>query len=249
MKRASDLLLSILFVFLSSCGDKPPVAQSSANDIYPIVVNTTAFRYVLHDGVTREQADRIADSLLANNERIRRHLRVTTMQQVTIAVWASQHSDDFYDEMKNRIGQVYPGATGYTPTNREMCLLWNSSTPQAAVHEYAHLVSIALKPNISNNPRWLWEAIAQYESRMYDHPATWTSAQREFPGFAALNQYNSVLPYRWGYSLSACIISRWGDDGYINMINSNGSTQSALGISEDEFGRIAQEFVRGLAGS
>jgi hypothetical protein len=244
----SILLCGPLALLVVTCGDDAAVSQPGTSDIYPIIITTDAFQYILHDGVKREQAAQIGDSLMANYERIMRHLRVSSMPQVAISIWSREHSDDFYAEMKNRIGQVYPGATGYTPGNKEMCLLWDPSMAKGSVHEYAHLVSIALKPNIGNNPRWLWEAVAQYESRSFDHPSTWTPAQRVFPGFAELNQYNSALPYRWGYFLCSCIIERWGDDAYINLIKSNGNTQSALGITEDEFGRIAEAYVKGLAG-
>jgi hypothetical protein len=250
MKNFFSILLCATITFLfATCGDETAIRQPDADGIYPIVITTDAFQYILHDGVKREQAAQIGDSLLANYQRIMQHLRVAAMPQITISLWSPDHSDDFYAEMRNRIGQDYPGATGYTPGNKDVCLLWNPSASKASVHEYAHLVSMALKPSISNNPRWLWEAVAQYESKTYNHPATWTPAQRAFPGFAALNQYNSDLPYRWGYFLCSCVIERWGDDAYINMIKTNGNTQSVLGITEDEFGRVAEEYVAGLAGS
>jgi hypothetical protein len=245
----SNFVCVWLGLLLATCGDETSVRQTETSESSPIVITNDAFQYVLHDGVKREQAAQIGDSLLANYPRIMRHLQVASMPRVIISLWSTDHSDEYYAEMRNRIGQVYPGATGYTPTNTDMCLLWNSSTPKSSVHEYAHLVSLALKPNIGNNPRWLWEAVAQFESRTFDHPATWTPAQRSFPGFTALNQYSSDLPYRWGYFLCSCTIDRWGDEAYITMIKSNGNIQSALGITESELGTLAEEYVRHLAGS
>ncbi len=238
----------IAFFLLISCGKKEEITAPGLDPIqtYPIVVTTTSFRYVLHEGMNREQGTLIGDSLQANYQRIMQHLRITSMPLVTIAVWSRDHSDDFYNEMRSRIGQVYAGATGYTPGSSEMCLLWDASTPTSAVHEYAHLVSIALQRNIGNNPRWLWEAIAQHESRMFDPPSTWSPSDRTFPGFAALNQYSSPLPYRWGYFIVSFVIDRWGDDAYINLITSNGDIASTLGISEEEFGARLETYVQGL---
>ena len=34
---------------------------------------------------------------------------------------------------------------------------------EAAVHEFAHGVSLHVNPRFGNNPRWLWEAVAIYE--------------------------------------------------------------------------------------
>jgi hypothetical protein len=247
-------LLSILFLcpiafLLVTCGDGSVARDPEQNEIYPIIIVTDAFKFILHEGVTRQQAGEIGDSLQANRQRIMDHLRVSVMPRVTIALWSRNHSDDFYNEMRTRIGQVYPGATGYTPSSSEMCLLWDQTMARGSVHEFAHLVSIALKPNISNNPRWLWEAIAQYESRTYDHPSTWSSTDRTFPGFPQLNQYNSPLPYRWGYFIVSLVLDRWGDDAYVNLIVSNGNTTSALGISEEDLGRLVEEYVKKLAGN
>lgn len=248
-RTISILIYGLLVLPILSCTEETVRTQIESETVYPIVVTTEAFQFILHKDVKQEYATLVGDSLRANYERIMRHLRVATMPQVRISVWSREHSDDFYAEMRNRIGQVYPGASGYTPSSTEMCLLWDSSIPKASVHEYAHLVSIALKPNIANNPRWLWEAIAQYESGMYDHPATWSAADRLFPGFTALNQYNSALPYRWGYFIVSLVVKRWGDEAYISLIKSNGSISSSVGIPEDEFGRLVEEHVKAMAGA
>jgi hypothetical protein len=250
MKNFLSILTSGLFAaMLCACGNESVTRDAEQDETYPIVITTNAFKFILHDGVTRAQAGEIGDSLLANRDRIQNHLRVTVMPQVTISLWSRDHSGDFYAEMKNRIGQMYPGATGYTPSGTEMCVLWDPSMVRGSVHEFSHLVSIALKPNIGNNPRWLWEAIAQYESRTYDPPSTWSAADRTFPGFVQLNQYNSSLPYRWGYFVISFVLQRWGDDAYINLIRSNGNTTSALGISEEELGRLVGVYVKTLAES
>jgi hypothetical protein len=240
------ILIPLAFMFVM-CGEKSVTDERKQDETYPIVIVTDAFKFILYDGMKREQAAAIGDSLAANRERIMRHLRVASMPQVTLSLWSRDHSDDFYNEMRNRIGQIYPGATGYTPGSTAICLLWDPNAPKASVHEFSHLVSIALKPNIGNNPRWLWEAIAQYESRTFDHPSTWSQSNRTFPGLPALNQYNSNLPYLWGYFILSFVVERWGDDACIDLIKANGNIPSVLGITEEEFGRGVEEYVRHLA--
>ncbi|NJD18687.1 MAG: hypothetical protein FIA95_05310 [Gemmatimonadetes bacterium] len=149
--------------------------------------------------------------------------------------------------MQATLGQVSPGATGYTPAKDEMRLLLNPASPLESVHEYAHLVSWQVNPTIPNNPRWLWEAVAVYEAGSAPDLRTWSDAELTFPGLPALNQFNSPLPYRWGYHVARAVIERWGDDGYLALIRSNGNLQGTLGISEAAFGAYVEGFVRSMA--
>ncbi|MFH0989491.1 MAG: hypothetical protein V1799_05675 [bacterium] len=239
----------IILLMFTACREGVVLPQTVDELSNSTRVNSTAFQFVIYGDVSSSQVSGVYEALVSNNERIKKHLHVTDMPQVKISLWSEAQSSDFYSQMKSRIGQIYPGATGYTPSAREICLLWNSSAPTGVVHEYAHLVSIALRPTIGNNPRWLWEAIAQYEARMFDHPSRWSLEQRKFPGFSALNQFNSELPYRWGYYLAAFILERWGDDGYINLILTNGNISNSLGATEKEFGILMEEYIKRLVNS
>jgi len=81
------------------------------------------------------------------------------------------------------------------------------------VHEYAHLVSVQVNLTTPNNPRWLWEAIATYEAGRLSHPGSWPPGTLTFPGFPALNQFNSSLPFRWGFLIPEAVVERWGMKG------------------------------------
>lgn len=166
------------------------------------------------------------------------------MPRLTIRLWAANRSGDWFSTMGSSLGTVYQGATGYLWGEGEMRLLFNPESPTEVVHEYAHLVSMQVNPTIPNNPRWLWEAIATYEAGQLDHPGSWPPGALSFPGFPALNQFNSALPYRWGYLISEAVIQRWGDGGYLALMEANGRVQETLGISESEFGTYLEGFVR-----
>ncbi|OGU61749.1 MAG: hypothetical protein A2V66_05185 [Ignavibacteria bacterium RBG_13_36_8] len=239
MKKILSILFLLIFPFFS-CSDD----NSTQHVLYPITTEYDNFTFIIYEDVTDAEVSAVLDSLNDNYNRIITHLRVSNMPQVTVRIWAQAHSNDFYDAMQVTIGQIYLGATGYTPLATEMRLLYNPISATEAVHEFAHLVSIALKSNISNNPRWLWEAIAQYESRMFDPSSLWQPSDLNWPGFTALNQYNSYLPYLWGYFISSFIIDQWGDDGFINIIRANGDVQRTFGMSEQEFGSMVENYVR-----
>lgn len=173
MKNIFFALLFILLNFsITSCSKdsstEPDQEQEGAGTLI-----TEKFNIFLHGNVSIAQRDEIADSLNSNYDRIVADLRVTEMPKVRIDIWVSENSSDFYSVMRDRTGQVFAGATGYTPSATEMFMLYNNATPLVAVHEFAHLVSLKLNPSIGNNPRWLWEAVAQYESNSFTHPSTW----------------------------------------------------------------------------
>jgi len=227
-----------LWVFLcalaSGCG-------KSATTGSMVELDHPEFLFSLPDGGSREWLGPIHDALMADRQRITGHLQVSAMPKITVSVWAG--SAEFYDAMQGNLGQVYQGATGYLNGPREICLLHGSRTPGEAVHEFAHAVSLALNPRFGNNPRWLWEAVAIYEAREVTDASTWPNEAKRFPGFASLNQYNSALPYQWGYTIGRFIVTRYGDLGYVDLIRSNGDVQTTLGVSESEFGSLIEAFI------
>jgi hypothetical protein len=224
-----------------SCSDSP-----SGPDAAPRTLVADGDTYVLYGEISDGEVQTLIDALADNATRIQAHLQVPMMPPLTIRIWASALSDDWYSTMRASLGTVYPGATGYLWGEAEMRLLFNAESPTEIVHEFAHLVSIQVNPTIPNNPRWLWEAIATYEAGQLDHPSGWTLAELSFPGFEALNQYNSPLPYRWGYLISAAIIDRWGDESYLDLIRTNGRAEETLEVTEAELGVYLEAYVRGL---
>jgi len=194
-----------------------------------------------------EDVSRILGTLRENSGRVMGHLCVAAMPRVRVVLWSQARIGDWTRAMQATLGQVYPGATGYTPGRDEMRLLLNSASSLEAVHEYAHLVSMQVNPTIPNNPRWLWEAVAVYEAGTAPDLRTWTDGDLTFPGLQALNQYNSALPYRWGYHVALALIERWGDDGLLGVIRANGDLQGTFGITDAAFGAYAEAYVRRLA--
>jgi hypothetical protein len=235
--------VALLGALAAACGD-----SGSEPDDDPRTTEAGEFVFLAHEGVSDSDVARILEALRGNADRIEGHMRVTAMPRVRVSLWAQSHRDDWNRAMKAATGQLYAGATGYTPASDEMRLLLNPASPLESVHEYAHLVSWQANPTIPNNPRWLWEAVAVYEAGSAPDLRTWSEAELTFPGLQALNQYDTPLPYRWGFHIAQAVIARWGDDGYVSLIRTNGNLQSALGITEAAFGAYVEEFVRGVAG-
>lgn len=223
------MLILIILPFLLTCEKKSqPIANSS-----PIIIDYPGFQFKLYAGIIESAANVIYDSLTINRGHIINHLRVSNMPTIIVSVWSNRN--EFDEVQKKRLGSVSPGATGFINGNAEMFLFYCDATAKDAVHEFAHLVSLAVNPDFGNRPRWLWEAVAIYEAGERVDFSKWTSTEKEFPGFTSLNQNNSTLPYTWGYPLARFILDEWGDDAYINLILTNGNISGVLGIHEDEF--------------
>ena len=238
--RMCLLPLFACFPGISSCSDGATGPDSGARTI-----ETEAFTVVVHGEVSNGEIDGLLNALEFNSSRIEDHLQVRSMPHITIRVWASNRTRDWYSFMESSLGTVYEGATGYIWGEKEMRLHLNPESPVEVVHEYAHLVSMQVNPTIPNNPRWLWEAIATYEAGQLDHPGSWQIQSLTFPGFSALNQFNSVLPYRWGYLIAEAIIEGWGREGYLALIESNGRIEETLGVSEASMGNYLEVIARG----
>ena len=228
-----NIIIKWFFIVLSAglfltCSDStsPDDALSDEN-----------FEFVLYDNLTSDQIEDIAEQLDENFQRIINDLRVQNMPRITIRIWADY--EHFLQDMDRDIGMRYTCATGYIFGMTEFRIYYNSQVALAAVHEFAHMVSMQVNSSISNNPRWLWEAVALYESNDFINPGTLPyMVSGDYPTLSELNtDYNSSNHqiYSVGYVLLEYIIQNWGMDEVIDLIKTNGNLQSVLGISVSEF--------------
>jgi len=226
LKSNIALLCSITVIF--SCSH-----ITDTNDL----LENEHFDFVLYDGLNSSDITGISKELDANYERIIDDLQVQNMPRVTIKIWSDYNN--FLNNMENDIGTRYPGATGYVFLMKEIRIFYNSQVALTAVHEFAHLVSIQVNSTILNNPRWLWEAVALYESQDFINPKTLTyMVSGDYPTLSELStDYNSSNHsiYSVGYVLLEYIVLTWGMDAVIELIKNNGNLFNSLGLSTQEF--------------
>ena len=100
---------------------------------------------------------------------------------------------------------------------------------------------------ISNNPRWLWEAVALYESNDFVNPNTLSyMVSGDYPTLDELNtDYNSSNHsiYQVGYVLLEYIVVTWGMDTVKDLIQNNGDLTDSLGLTTREFESGWYQFV------
>ena len=199
----------------------------------------------MYDGLTSANILGISQELERNYARILSDLRVDSMPKITAKIWGDYNH--FLEDMENDIGIRYTGATGYVFGMTEIRIYYNSQASVTAVHEFAHLVSMQVNSRIPNNPRWLWEAVALYETNEFVDPRTLPyMVSGNYPTLEELNSdYNSGNRsiYSVGYVLLEYIVETWGMDQIIELIQTNGNIPLSLGITVEEFESGWYQFI------
>jgi hypothetical protein len=99
-------------------------------------------------------------------------------------------------------------------------------------HEFMHCVHLNID-YAPNNPRWLWEGIANFEAGwFFDPKEIEVIKNKQFPPFATLS---NELPEVLGYVIIEAIKDIWGFDAVIGLIKKRGDTQAILQISQTQF--------------
>ena len=226
-------VLLVFFVLLSSSA----CAQSS---------EPSRFNLVLHDSLEYNDVAHIMEALDANYDQIKLHFGITELPEITIQIWADE--EHYQDAMEATLGMRFPGSRGYVTGDRELRLLYHRrlSAQKEAVHEFVHVVSLNVNPNFGNNPRWLWEAVAQYEAEEFRDPRDVDYMKEgNYPTLAQLNEgFNTGRSiYDVGYLLVAYIIDEWGSDALLELIKSNGDLEAVLSVDEQTFEKGWYQFV------
>ncbi len=214
MRQLIILMISTIFC-LHSC----EIGTNSSD------TEETHFDFVLYDDLSLSDISDISEELEYNYQRIVDDLQVKNMPHVTIKIWANY--DNFLETMENSLGVRYEGATGYIFGSSEIRLYYTAHISMATVHEFAHLVSMQVNSRIPNNPRWLWEAVALYETREFIDPKTLPYiVSSDYPTLSELstdfnNSDHNI--YAVGYVLLEYVVKTWGMDAVIMLIETNGN--------------------------
>lgn len=221
--------------------------EAGTNNTIPVIIEGEHFSYVLYNGLSQSILDPIKSKLEDNYSRLISDLEIYSMDKVTVRIW--ENETQFLDDMEQAIGRRYSGAGGWVYSASDIRILYRSSnTSQIAFHEFCHAASLMVNSRIGNNPRWLWESVAIYESGEFIDPKTISYlVNGNFPTLAELNSdFSSISSnkiYDVGYLVSEYIIFNWGRSKYLNLIKSNGNIQQTLEISAQQFEAGWKNFV------
>lgn len=84
------------------------------------------------------------------------------------------NENNFLDDMESVLGSRYTFATGWIRSAKDIRILNRENSPQTALHEFSHAVSLVVNHKIAYNTHWLWESVAIYEVGEFVVPETFS---------------------------------------------------------------------------
>jgi hypothetical protein len=198
--------------------------------------------YAAAGDVPVETMREIEETVNAHYGRIIKNFNVKDMPAVTVRIWQNR------DEFEQSYGDDAKFVQGYIVQDLWEARFFNGR-PEiglGVVHEYTHLVTLALNPAFNNSPRWLWEATAIYESGRPPVPEISNLkcfSANSYPTIESLEQHPLNI-YKVGYFLTDFILSNWGQEKLIELVKSNGDIKLTLKITIREFERMWISFLQ-----
>ena len=192
----------------------------------------------------------VGDSLESNYGRILKSLVAEDMPKVQVNFYSN------IQELKEAVKEVEPNlpdfAIGLAINVSEIHMLSPNHTGldfqfmvSNTIHEFAHCVSFKVNPNIANNPRWLWESVAQFESRQRMNPKSLPYLIDENPpSLEELSQFTNTYIYEVGYFIAEYLVATKDEKVLNELMINHGDIQATLGMNEEEFTKAWFDFVK-----
>lgn len=240
----------LLIGALISCSNKDTTVTTVAplEPIpYPYESDHFTFFYTSYDSLYMHD---IADSVENNYERILGDLLTDSVVKTTVHFYST------HEDLANAVSYIVPNLPAWAiglATAKDTIHMMAPKHPEqnyefmliVLVHEFTHCVTLNMKPNFGNNPRWLWEAIDLYEAGQFVHPNQLPyMVNHNPPSLSQLNNFNNAQIYEVGFLLAEYIVLNWDRQHLKDMILSNGNTLQTLGLTYLEFQFNWFEFVK-----
>jgi hypothetical protein len=242
--KKSKTIFKLLFVALSilalNCKEDE---EPSVNKLtLPLKEESEHFEFYYDEGINATNIRPIREALEDNYIKITTHFETFGMPKIRIALWSQRK--EFDESMNNQ----YPFAAGYVNGREEVRMFYTGSPSEisGAVHEFTHIVTMFVAEDFANNPRWLWEATAQYESNSFVDPKTLSYVvDGNYPSLQELSneQGGNQRIYPLGYVLGEFIVEAFGYEGLRSLIKNHGNIKKTFSITEAEFESQWHAFV------
>jgi len=196
---------------------------------------STAHFILRYSGVDAGIADTIAMDMEKNYTRILHDFKLEKIPIVTVRIYPDLESFHKGINFSGAPDQVL--ATAFGKDDVRMVSPRNPGPEgwmlaYVAPHEFTHCVHLNVDYS-PNNPKWLWEGVAQYEARWFFDPNELENIKKkEFPSLSSLDQ---GMEYMLGFVVIEAIKDLWGFDSVLNLIKNHGDVQKVLNIDQKSF--------------
>lgn len=240
------LLLVSAVLMPAACGGSAVAPSQTAAGTF--TSSHFTFRYTALDATNISD---IATALEHEYSRILADLAVDSMPTVNVTFYTDHAALEA--ATRPAAGVVPSSAAGLVTSSTEIHLMSPNAPAWAPysrmlsnlVHEFAHCVSMRVNARIPNNPRWLWESVAIYESgQSVDLRGLSYMTALQPPSFASMGTLDNSRVYEVGYSIAEFVVGRWGRRGLVDLINANGDTMAAVGTPQAAFEQEWFAFAR-----
>jgi hypothetical protein len=240
-------LTAVAAPLLAAClGCSPALPSPASTPSEALTLRSQTTRFAVYAGTAADSlVQDVASRLEGEYGRVLADLRLSDVPRVTVRIWSD--STTYYQAMEQYFGTRYSGASGYVAGSAEIRLLSNPQLASNAVHEFCHIASLRVNETIANNPRWLWETVAVYENREFVQPTSLGYLQSgAYPSLSEMNAgiNASRQVYELGFLLGEFIVSTWGQDTLVRLIQANGDLRTVVGLDETAFMERWYAFVR-----
>lgn len=223
-------------VELIKVSDKPD-RVNKGDSLLSLKKSTPHFLFLFSE-IDIPSVDTIARRLESSYQKIVSDFNIKGLPVITVRIYPTAKS--FHDGInfpdappnilatafgKKDVRMISPHAV--TPEEGEMLL-------HHITHEFVHCVHLNIE-YAPNNPRWLWEGIAMYESGWFMNPAEMDIIRNKT--FPPLMSLNNGAEYELGYAILEAIHDLWGFNTIIDLIKKKGDTNACLQLSQEEFDR------------
>jgi hypothetical protein len=205
---------------------------------------------IFYTNLDSKNIKEISDSLEANYSRIIIDLQSQDLRIVGVHLYPDV--SNYREGVKPWAPNLPSWSTGSTLGDSVIHIISPNAQNQdyqgmikSIIHEFAHCVSRHINRTIANNPRWLWEAIANYESRQMSDPRQLPYlVNQKPPTLKELNDGSDTSIYDVGYLIAEYLVESEGIPILNTLIRNNGNIEQALNMDDEEFTKQWFAFVK-----
>ncbi|MEX2327755.1 MAG: hypothetical protein WD558_08475 [Pseudomonadales bacterium] len=240
LKMLSERLrkYSWLFLFLLAL-TRPGSADT------PLTVSSEHFEFESYGAPAVAIRD-IQVKLEENYDRILRDLGLSNLPRIKVVVWSNLMA--FTNARTGAMGTHEPASYFIHPGDDRMIigLMYTRGMDLAELlHQFTHIATLQVNPDLRSSSRWLWESLALYHARQFYPPSQLSCISlSDAPSLGWLNvpAHHETLR-RVGYLLGDFLANEYETDTLIKLVRQPDKLQQVLKVSEEEFESDWHRFI------